>query len=526
MTQFYSLAFIAFVAVLMAVYYAVGKLKGTYQWIVLLGGNLAFYLLSGWQNLFFILITSASVWLVSLGNARLDGRCKDERANASNRDEKKAIKQKYTKKKWALVLTTLILNFGILSYIKYWNALLEAVGYGDSFLASHLLLPLGISFYTFQSVGYLIDTYNGKYSPTKCYFKFLLFVSWFPQLIQGPINRFDQLATQLYERHHLDLTKTKRALLLIGFGMMKKYAIADLLAAMVAAALDHITGNTPGSFIVFGILLYSAQQYADFSGGIDIVRGVSMLFGVEMALNFKQPYFSISLADFWRRWHITLGAWMRDYVFYPFALRPSMQRFTKWATPRMGKHLGRILPACLANLLVFFLVGLWHGAESHYIAWGLYNGIVIALADLLGPVFTRMNKFLHINTEGTPHRIWCITRTFIVVNIGWYFDRIIKFDDCMTAFHNTIFNFNLGGLMPAIKASSVANWGYCLAIAALGCCIVLIVSVLRERGIDVAGKFLGCNFVVRYLCYAFVAFLVIISFVFSTNVQGFMYANF
>ena len=128
--------------------------------------------------------------------------------------------------------------------------------------------------------------------------------------------------------------------------------------------------------------MYSFQQYADFSGGIDIVTGAAQLFGIELAPNFRQPYFSISLGDFWRRWHISLGSWMRDYVFYPFALLKPVQKLGKKISKRFGKHLGVVLPASIANILVFFLVGIWHGPEVHYILWGLYNGIVIALSDI------------------------------------------------------------------------------------------------------------------------------------------------
>lgn len=189
------------------------------------------------------------------------------------------------------------------------------------------LIPLGISFYMFISIGYLVDIYFEKYEAEKNPFRFLLFVSFFPQLIQGPINRYDQMKEQLYGRHTLDWYRCKRALILILFGLLKKYAIANLLVHEIANILDAPTEKTPGSVIVFAILLYSAQQYADFSGGIDIVMGVAELFGIEMMPNFRQPYFSVSLGDFWRRWHISLGAWMRDYVFYPFALTAPMQKF-------------------------------------------------------------------------------------------------------------------------------------------------------------------------------------------------------
>ena len=183
-----------------------------------------------------------------------------------------------------------------------------------------------------------------------------------------------------------------------------------------------MTPSWPVLWHLLAILLYSLQQYADFSGGIDMVLGVAQLYGIEMMPNFRQPYF-LPRWDFWRRWHISLGAWMRDYLFYPFALTKPMQRFGKWATSHWGKHFGRVLPAAVANLLVFAVVGIWHGPQAHYLAWGLYNGLVIALADLLEPAFKKLNTVLHIPTESRGWHVFRIVRTFIIVNIGWYFDR-------------------------------------------------------------------------------------------------------
>lgn len=524
--QLYSAQFVCFLCVLLGVYYLLGRVRPALQWVALLVGSMVFYLATGWENLFFILLTAGSTWAVGLVFAELEKRAKLERAAASDRAEKKAIKARCHRRKWYVLLAALLLNFGVLSYIKYWNALLEAVGWGDSFMASSLLLPLGLSFYTFQSVGYLIDTYNGKYDPERNFAKYLLFVSFFPQLIQGPINRFDALAHQLYEPRRFESENAKRALLLIGYGMLKKYAIADLLTKTVGACLDGIGSATPGSIVVFGILLYSAQQYADFSGGIDMVRGVAQLFGIKMAENFRQPYFSISLGDFWRRWHITLGAWMRDYVFYPAALTAPMQRLGKWAGDHLGRHWGRTLPASLANILVFFLVGLWHGAEAHFIWWGLYNGIVIAAADLASPLFERLIAAFRVNVESKGWHVFRIVRTFVVVNIGWYFDRIMNFGDCMQGFYNTVFNFGVGMFWPTFQTFHIAHVRMCLIIAAIGCLIAFVVSALRERGIDVSGTLLKSNVIVRFAVYTVVAVLILISFMFAPAEGGFIYANF
>ncbi len=524
MLQFYSLAFLVFLVVSLVGYYLVGRAFGRGQWIVLLVASMAFYALSGWQNFVFIGTTALSTWIGGLVFSRFDEQSKAARKLVESRDEKKAVKARYTRKKRLVLLALLLVNFGILSYIKYANVIM---GYlmPQSGWTTGLLLPLGISFYTFQSVGYVIDTYNGKYEPERNFAKYLLFVSFFPQLVQGPINRFDALAEQLYARHEFEREGARRAILQIGYGAFKKYAIADILVLPVNAVFDHVDAGMPGSVIVFGILLYAVYQYADFSGGIDMVLGFSRLFGIQMAPNFKQPYFSVSLGDFWRRWHITLGAWMRDYVFYPFALLPGIQRWGKWLTKHCGKHIGRTLPACIANIIVFFLVGLWHGAESHFLLWGLYNGIVIAASDLLTPVWDRMNAALHVNKEGAAHRVFCIVRTFIVVNIGWYFDRIESFNDVLTCFHNTVFNFAPDLFMPVLRTVGVTDQAYGLMLAVVACICLFVVSVLRERDIDVAGAILRWPVLARALVYAFIVVMIATSFMFAP-IGGFMYANF
>ena len=524
--QLYSLQFVLFLAVLLAAYYALGRFAKRGQWVLLLVGSLGFYFATGWQNLFFILLTSVSTWAISLVFARLDESCKQARAQASDRAEKKQIKARFNHRKWLVLLAVMLLNFGVLGYIKYWNVLLANFGAGDSFLASQILLPLGISFYTFQSIGYTIDVYNGKYAPQRNYAKYLLFVSFFPQLIQGPINRYDEMATQLYELHRFDFQRSRRALLLIGFGIMKKYLIADVLVTTISMCLDNITTSTPGSIVLFGILLYTIQQYGDFSGGIDMVRGVAELFGIEMAENFRQPYFSTSLSNFWQRWHISLGAWMRDYVFYPLAVRPSLLKLNKWGTAHLGKHVGRTLSACIGNVVVFLLVGLWHGAETHYVLWGLYNGVVIAASDMLRPAFKWLGDKLHVNLESRGYHVFAILRTFLLVNIGRYFDRLTDAGDLAQGFANTLFNFRAGDFMTYLQLNSVDFMYASLGLAALGCVIVFIVSFNKERGVDAAGVFLGWNAVLRVLVYAAVGVSVILAFSVSGSAGGFLYANF
>lgn len=533
MIDFYSLGFILFLGICLICYYTVFKNK---QWMVALTASIAFYLYAGGKNIIALFFTAFTIYYgaIFMERAEEKGKKKEaelkadpEFANLSateKREQKKIRKAAVKKEKRVYLYAVLFLNLLILCYTKYWTVLFEhRLG---------LILPLGISFYTFQSIGYLVDIYNGKYEAEKSFSKFFLFVSWFPQLLQGPIGRYDALAHQFYEEHKLDFDLVKKAMFLILLGCLKKYAIGDLLFDPISKIFDYSFADQPGSFLAFGVLLYSAQQYADFSGGIDMVMGISALFGIGLTPNFRQPYFATSLGDFWRRWHISLGAFMRDYVFYPFALTGPMMELGKKAGKKYGKHLGRVLPACIANILVFIIVGVWHGPQLHFLLWGLYNGIVIALSDLLEPVFTAIAVKLKLKTESKSFHVFRIIRTFIIVNIGWYFDRIEDVKASLLALRLTFISFRLGDLSYAIQntffnsetGTPIYTAGSFL-IATVSLFIVLIISIFRERGKEPV-ELLDQSIVIRSGFVTATLFLILLSFVFVQNAGGFLYANF
>lgn len=525
----FSPEFLGLLGITFVLYYIVPK---RYQWWCLLLASVIFYAFSGLENFAFIIVTSFSTWYS--GKLFLQFAEEYKRAKKApdvTKEQKKLLKAAMDRKKKTVLIVTLILNFGILAYLKYWQVLyagfMKAIHPEQGNVSLGILLPLGISFYTFQSMGYLIDQYRESDNAEKNFFRFFLFVTFFPQLIQGPINRFGQMKDQFAQTHDFDWEKIKKALFLILFGLLKKYAIADLLSGAVAAILDAPGTDTPGSVIVIGILMYSAQQYADFSGGIDLVLGIAQLFGIYMMPNFRQPYFAVSLADFWRRWHISLGAWMRDYVFYPFALTKVMQRLGKWSISRFGRTVGRTIPACVGNILVFFIVGIWHGAEVHFILWGLYNGIMIALAQLFDPVFIKMKQGLHIKEESRGYHAFRVARTFLIVNIGWYFDRIVRFGDCMTAFKNTILHFDVakaGVVMSQLMPDTFSAKTLFIVFAAM--ILVMIHSILAEKQIEVYDLLSRHNIIIRWgICYLM---MVMIQAAMSCGVssEAFMYAVF
>ena len=477
-----------------AVYYLIPK---RFRWIVLLLASYGFYASRAFASLPFILTTTLTTWLGALMIGRIadrsKARLKAEKATLS-KEEKSFIKAQAKKRQRMLMYLVLVLNFALLALMKYTD---EVRGmFGASPLG--FLLPLGISFYTFQSMGYLLDVYNGKYAPQKNPFKFALFVSFFPQLIQGPIGRYDHLSPQLTEGHDFDWQNLQRGFMLILWGLFKKMVIADRALPLVNGVFSAQVGEYGGAVIVLGVLFYSLQQYCDFSGGIDLVTGIAQQMGITLAPNFKRPYFAVSLGDFWRRWHISLGSWMRDYVFYPFALTKPVASLSKAAKSRFGQNFARALPAALGNILVFVLVGVWHGASSNYILWGLYNGVILAFSALMEPAYKSWNSAHAQLSASKAFHVARVLRTFVIVNIGWYFDRCARGMDALKMLGITLTDWRGSQLtMDMIGSLGVASADFYLL--ALCTALLFAVSLIQERGVIVRNWLSERNVLVRYL---------------------------
>ena len=477
-----------------AVYYIFPR---RFRWIVLLLASYGFYASRAFSSLPFILTPTLSTWLGALLMGRIAETSKAQlKAGKATltKEEKSRIKQQAKSRQRVLLYLVLVLNFALLAVMKYTD---DVRGWaGASPLG--LLLPLGISFYTFQSMGYLLDVYNGKYAPQKNPAKFALFVSFFPQLIQGPIGRYDQLSQQLTQGNTFDWQNLQRGFLLILWGLFKKMVIADRALPLVNSVFSAQAGEHGGAVIVLGVLFYSLQQYCDFSGGIDLVTGIAQQMGVSLAPNFKRPYFAVSLGDFWRRWHISLGAWMRDYVFYPFALTKPISRLSKAAKGRFGQEFARALPAALGNILVFLLVGVWHGATSNYILWGLYNGVILALSALLEPAYKAFGAAHSALTASKAFHVFRVLRTFVIVNIGWYFDRCARGVDALRMLGTTVTDWRASQLtMDMINTLGVGKEDFILLL--ISTVLLFVVSLVQEKGVVVRNWISERNVLVRYV---------------------------
>ena len=464
------------------------------RYVVLLAISFGFYAARALTGLPFLLLTMLTTWAAALRIGRIAQALKAQLAQqALGREEKRRMKEAARGRQRRWMLAALVLNFAVLAVLKYTDDLLGWTGAQPL----GLLLPLGISFYTFQSMGYLLDVYGGKIQPERSLPRFALFVSFFPQLIQGPIGRYGELAPQLAAPEDVDFDGMRRGLMLMLWGLFKKLVIADRALPVIDAVFSAQAGAYGGAMNVLAVLLYAAQQYCDFSGGIDLVTGIARLCGVRLAPNFRRPYFAVSLGDFWRRWHITLGAWMRDYVFYPFALTRPMARLSKAAKGRFGAEFARALPAALGNLLVFLLVGLWHGATANYLLWGFYNGAILAITALLEPVYKRMNARLPRLTASRGFHIFRVLRTFLIVNIGWFFDRCARAGDAMRMLGSVVTGWR-GSELNLTLLAALGLPQKEAAVLALALLLLFAVSLAQEHGADVGGWVLRQKLPVRW----------------------------
>lgn len=522
--SFTTFEFFLFIAAAVIIYYVIPK---KLQWIWLLIISYVYYASYDISTVWMLLLTT---YVTYRGGILLDRLNEQKPQDGISREEKKDFKKNIVRKKKKIVLAMVLIAFGMLGIMKYTNfmlgnidAVLRLFGSGKQIGVLNLTLPLGISFYTFQSISYVVDVYRGKHKAQGNFFKHALFVSFFPQLLQGPIGRYERLGSQLYEGHSYNLKELQFGVQRILWGFFKKMVLADRVNAAVLL-IFHNYWNYGGWYNVLGVLLYSIQLYADFSGGIDIVIGIAQMFGITMDENFRQPYFSRSISEFWRRWHITLGTWMKDYIFYPFSLSKSMAKFGKWSKKKFGNNVGKLLPVGLADILVFFVVGVWHGAAWKYIMYGIYNGVIVAGSGMLAPVYAKIQEKLHINPKKWWYQGFCIIRTFILVNIGFYFDMANDLRAANAMLVQTVTKAHISQLsMAAVKAVGLTSQDLLIVIA--GCIIIFVVSLLKEKGINIRETIASYNIVIRWIIYiVFIMFILIYGSTSTTS--DFIYANF
>jgi len=475
--KFTSIGFLLFAAAVLLVYY---RTPGRGQWMVLLAASLWFYLRAGPRYLAFLLFTALTTYVCTVRMAR-------NWAAAENRAAAKA-------KNRPIGAICLTLNGAVLLLCK--AGLTEPLGSalsgsGLSFL--RLGLPLGISFYMFQSMGYVIDVSRGTVPAEKNFGKLFLFISYFPQLIQGPISRHSQLMPQLLSPHGYDGKQLSFGLQRMLWGYFKKLVIADRIAAAVTALRGpEYVGTAFGVLSVF----YAIQIYADFTGGMDMALGLSQALGISLPENFIRPYFSKSVAEYWRRWHITLGTWMKDYLFYPLSVSAPLRRFSRLARRKFGT-VGKRLPVYMASVVTWAATGIWHGLTPNFLVWGMLNCLVIVLSEELTPLYRRLHGKFHWKETGW-YGAFEIVRTFLLMNLIRSCDLFPQVSDygrrlwSLAAVWNPEILWN-GTLL------ELGLTGLDYGILAAGTALMLAVSLVQEKKGSLRQLLWQQNVFVRYL---------------------------
>jgi len=380
---FNSWTFIAFILLVLPIYYS---LKFKAQNPFLLIASYTFYGFWDWR--FLILL-----WLSTIIDFSVARKIQNTSVEATRK---------------RLLIISLCANLGILGFFKYFNffidsatQLLQAAGMNPSFTTLHIILPVGISFYTFQTMAYTIDVYRKKQTAIDNIIDYAVYVSYFPQLVAGPIERAQRLLPQIQKPRSVSKDAFYSGIQLILWGYLKKVAIADSMAPIVSNIFDNPQAYGSAT-LVLGVYCFALQIYGDFSGYSDIARGISRLFGIELMVNFKQPYLSRNITEFWRRWHISLSTWLRDYLYIPLG----------------GNRKGTL--AQYRNLMITMLLGgLWHGAGWNFILWGGLHGLYLSLHKL----WTRDAKISAVKPPRkilplTAHLFWAFI-TFNLVCLTW-----------------------------------------------------------------------------------------------------------
>ncbi len=528
-----TLNFFVFLAAGLAVYYVIPK-RCQWIWLLILSG--IFYVKASKALSIFIAVTCISIHLLALLCERSDKRYKAELAKikaGESTQDKKAIKAQNIRRKRVFIWLSIIINLGMLVVLKFYDLIISEVnlrwfsGEENFFPLLHLAMPLGISFYTFQAVGYLVDVYRGKTKAEHNFFKTTLFITFFPQILQGPISRFDQLAPQLFGGHKFNYPKMVNGFYLMLWGLFKKMVIADRAGILCNQVFNQYQDYHGFQFWV-AILAYAAQMYGDFSGGIDIIRGAAQMFGIDMAENFDRPYFSKDIPEFWRRWHVTLGTWFRDYLFYPFSLSSFSQKFSKKLRKKGHSYLAKYLPSYIACMLLWLANGAWHGAGTQFILFGVYHGILTVLSMAFHKRLVETGNKLHINQQCGSWKLFQILRTFFLVEVGRvifvtpnFHASLVMAKSMFTAHNFWIFFdgsiFELGLARPDFLVLAVA------------CLILLTVEIIQEAAqIRIREWLAGQNLWLRWLLAFGLIFTILIFGIYGKgyDAAGFIYMQY
>ena len=495
---FNSLSFLIFFPIVLLVYFIVpNRIKNF--WLLIS----SYYFYMCWNAKYALLIlTSTIITFIS-------GLLLEKIKNSKNESKKTFLKK-------LVVIASFTTNLGILFYFKYINFLFDLLK--DSFKLLNItintptfdiILPVGISFYTFQALSYTIDVYRNEIKAEKNFLRYALFVSFFPQLVAGPIERSKNLLKQFVKPKNFNYEMAREGFLLMIWGYFLKLVISDRISIFV----DKVYGDFhtfPGWYIVIATIFFSIQIYCDFYGYSVIAMGAAKILGIDLMQNFKAPYLSTSISNFWKRWHISLTSWFKDYLYIPLGgsrKSPIRTHFNK--------------------MIVFLISGLWHGADLSYVIWGGLNGLYLVFANILKPTRDFIVSILNLNRNSIGHKALKGIITYILINISWVFFRAKNFTEAIEIFKSMISTNNIwiffdGSLF---QCGLIREHFYVLIPSLL---ILLLSDIATLNNITVRNVIIKQDFWCRSFIMIFAICFILIFGIWGSgyNPQGFIYFQF
>ena len=499
--------------------------------VLILAGYIFFWSFSQWLVGYLLavsgLVYGAGRWMEQLketGKTRSKGLPSKERS---------AVKKQYKAKEKRVLIAEIVILLGILAYLKYCNFFIQninrifaASGSGFHLNPQNLLIPIGISFYTLEAIGYMADVYWGRIKAEHNFGKVALFLGFFPQIMEGPISSWNDTADALWECRPVRSENLTKGIIRIAWGLFKKIVVADRLSVLVAAIYDDYT-SYHGVMIVVVAIAYTLQLYMEFSGCMDIVIGSGNLFGVDLPENFRQPFFAGNASEFWRRWHITLGAWLKAYVFYPVSVSGLVKKWNHFARKHVGKYLTKMGIFAMTLFPVWMCNGLWHGAQWNYILYGMYYFVILLAGEAVAPVREMVLERFHLDCHALYWRVPQILKTWMIIFTGEMFFRA---EGAAAGFHmfRSIFQgFELQKMWDGTLLEMGLNAADFAAVG-FGILIVAVADILKERKLLNWDKLQEMKLPVRWILYYGLIFAVLLLGAYGTGYQqvDLIYAGF
>ncbi len=512
---FTSIEFIIFLCITISLYFMFPLNK---RWIILLIASCAFYCIAGIKFIPFMAVTSFTTYFAALLIDRkyceLDKKLEED-DDGNGREE--LLKDRCESSCKKILIITILVSLGLLSYTKFTNMIIDSLqGMINRFGVQtiqlspvSIIVPLGISYYTFSTIGYVMDVYWREYRAERNILKYLLFVLYFPHILQGPFARYNRLAHQLIEGHKFDYQRVCFGIQLMLWGYFKKLVMADRLAVFVNTVYGD-WNNQKGFILLIASIFYAIQLYTDFSGCVDIARGMSQIIGIELDINFRQPYFAKSVEEYWRRWHISLGEWFRDYLYVPVSISKFVKSSSKKMRNRYGKQAGKNVAMTFSIAVVWLATGIWHGNGWIYVIWGIWNGGIIIGSNLLKKKYITLKQKLHINEESQGWKIFQAIRTFILVGIvSKPLTLTGSVASSIGVYKNLFSEFNIWVFFDqSLYTYGLSRQEFWLVIVSIA--LLFGVSLLKEKGIQIRESIAGKNIVLRWSIYYLALFSIII----------------